>query len=300
MPLWRFLASLFGRDASTTVPAPAVKAIARYSLPATPAASVKLAAFACPTCGAHTAQTWYQPYARRLDSESQTPFLPDKELLEAFEKHAREEGDQERRKMFDEHVKWTRGMLLGLPFIKKLSSSKYVDYTLDNVFISRCYTCSELALWVHDRLLFPPTRTGPPPNPDLPQQIRRDYEEASTVLDLSPRGAAAMLRLAIEKLCEHVGAQGDDINARIAWLVARGLPEKIQQALDAVRVIGNEAVHPGQLDLRDDRDTASELFDLVNIIADEMISRPERVKAVYNKIPQSKKAAIDKRDKAAK
>jgi Domain of unknown function (DUF4145) len=251
-------------------------------------------------CGAHTAQTWYQPYATRLEESSKVPFLPDSQLLEAFEKEAKEEADQKTRQVLEGHAGWTREMLLGLPFLKRASSSKYVDYSLDNVFISKCFTCSKLALWVHDRLLFPPTRTGPPPNQDLPPRILRDYEEASTVLDLSPRGAAALLRLAIEKLCEHVGAKGDDINARIAWLVEHGLPEKLQQALDAVRVIGNEAVHPGQLDLHDDRETASELFDLVNIIADEMISRPNRVKAVYDKIPENKRAAIDKRDKKHK
>jgi len=44
-----------------------------------------------------------------------------------------------------------------------------------------------------------------------------------------------------------------------------------------VRVIGNEAVHPGKLDLKDDRDTATRLFKLVNIIAEQMISNPKHV-----------------------
>jgi hypothetical protein len=271
-------------------------------MPATPLPSVTLTAFACPHCGAHTAQFWYRTYADELSGESKTPVLPNQELIDAFEKEAKAATEEEEREKFEGFASWGRHMMLGLPFLEKRRSSSavYPDYNVDNFFISRCFTCSKLALWVHDRLLFPPTRTGPPPNSDLPQDILRDYEEASTVLDLSPRAAAALLRLVIEKLCERVGAKGDDINARIAWLVAHGLPEKLQQALDAVRVIGNEAVHPGQLDLRDDRDTASELFDLVNIIADEMISRPNRVKAVYDKIPQSKRAAIDKRDKGAK
>ena len=70
----------------------------------------------------------------------------------------------------------------------------------------------------------------------------------------------------------------------------------IQKALDAVRVIGNEAVHPGTLDLKDDRDTAIKLFKLVNIIADQVISNPKHVEEVYGQIPEAKRKAIEKRD----
>jgi Domain of unknown function (DUF4145) len=49
----------------------------------------------------------------------------------------------------------------------------------------------------------------------------------------------------------------------VASLVRKGLSPVVQQALDAVRVIGNEAVHPETLDLKDDRDTATTLFGLV-------------------------------------
>ena len=71
----------------------------------------------------------------------------------------------------------------------------------------------------------------------------------------------------------------------------------VQHALDAVRVIGNEAVHPGTLDLKDDRDTAMRLFGLMNIIAEQMISNPKHIKELYDKLPESKRTAIEKRDK---
>ena len=92
----------------------------------------------------------------------------------------------------------------------------------------------------------------------MPADVLRDYKEAQSILNLSPRGAAALLRLVIEKLVTHLKAEGRDINAQIAWLVSKGLPEQVQQALDAVRVIGNEAVHPGSMDLHDDKNTALE------------------------------------------
>jgi hypothetical protein len=40
---------------------------------------------------------------------------------------------------------------------------------------------------------------GPPPNPDLPDDLMLDYEEASKIVSLSPRGSAVLLRLAIQK-----------------------------------------------------------------------------------------------------
>jgi Domain of unknown function (DUF4145) len=134
------------------------------------------------------------------------------------------------------------------------------------------------------------------PNPDLPESVRRDYDEASTILDLSPRGAAALLRLGIQVLCRHLGEKGKNINDDIASLVRKGLDERVQQSLDVVRVVGNNAVHPGQVDLRDDRATAERLFGLVNLIAEIMISRPKHVKEMYESLPEDARKAIEKRD----
>ena len=126
--------------------------------------------------------------------------------------------------------------------------------------------------------------------------ILRDYEEASSILNLSPRGAAALLRLAIQKLCKHLGENGKNINNDIESLVKKGLSPIIQKSLDVVRVIGNEAVHPGTLDLRDDRDVASKLFRLVNLITDRMITYPKQVNEMFDGLPAPKKEEIQKRD----
>ncbi len=119
----------------------------------------------------------------------------------------------------------------------------------------------------------------------MPQDIRRDYDEAGSILNLSLRGAAALLRLAIQKLCKELGQPGENINADIAALVANGLHPMLQKALDTVRVVGNDAVHPGQIDLRDDRATAESLFRLVNMIVEKTISEPKHVEALYALLP---------------
>jgi hypothetical protein len=167
----------------------------------------------------------------------------------------------------------------------------------DDFAACRCVHCRRFSYWV-DRKLVHPRATGTPlPNADLSTDVARDYQEARQIATESPRGSAALLRLAIQKLCRELGEPGKNINDDIAALVQRGLPPKVQQALDIVRVVGNNAVHPGQIDLRDDEQIVSKLFGLINLIADVMITQPKHVQALYDEVvPENMKTAISKRD----
>jgi hypothetical protein len=149
---------------------------------------------------------------------------------------------------------------------------------------------------VKSALVYPVRGEAPLPNPDMPEDVRLDFDEAGRIFQISPRGAAALLRLAIQKLCRELGGKGQNIDDDIAMLVKNGLDVRIQRSLDIVRVIGNESVHPGQIDLRDDVGTAEKLFVLVNIIADAMISQPKHIEEMYAGLPESKRAAIERRD----
>ena len=181
------------------------------------------------------------------------------------------------------------------------SSGKYVGYKLFNVHVSKCFSCSHCALWHRDKLIYPIRGTAPLPNPDLPPDVLADYEEADSILNQSPRGAAALLRLAIQKICWFLGHKGKKIDDAIAAMVAEGLPKPIQQALDTVRVVGNNAVHPGKIDLKDDVATAEKLFGLVNLIAQDRISNPKAVAEMYEQVvPESTRNAIDARDAKSK
>ena len=118
--------------------------------------------------------------------------------------------------------------------------------------IAICAACQKYNLWFREqenadsRMVWPDTPDVPPPNSDLNDDITSDYREAASILNNSPRGAAALLRLCVQKICIALGLKGTDLNSDIADLVKRGLPPKGQQSLDAVRVIGNESVHISQ------------------------------------------------------
>lgn len=133
-------------------------------------------------------------------------------------------------------------------------------------------------------------------HPDMPPDIRADYDEARNIAQDSPRGSAALLRLCVQKLCKHLGEPGKNINDDIGSLVKKGLPVEIQQALDIVRVIGNNAVHPGELSSEDVQQVATTLFELVNHIVEDRISRPNRLATLFTGLPSQALAGIANRD----
>lgn len=60
------------------------------------------------------------------------------------------------------------------------------------------------------------------PNADMDEDIRNDFLEAAAVLDTSPRGSAALLRLCVQKLCVQLGEKGRNVNDEIGALVRKG------------------------------------------------------------------------------
>lgn len=161
---------------------------------------------------------------------------------------------------------------------------------------AKCAHCGDFSVWWYGEMVRPAVTPVEKPSNDLPTEVRRDYEEAAQIVQKSPRAAAALLRLAIQKLCASVGGTGANLNTDIAKLVEGGLPVKIQKMLDTVRVIGNHAVHPGQINLDDQPQTAEALFRLVNIVAEKMISEPKEIDALYGSLPEKDKEQIAKRD----
>ncbi len=130
----------------------------------------------------------------------------------------------------------------------------------------------------------------------MPGAVKADFEEAGSILDLSPRGAAALARLCIQKLTTELGEKGENLNIDIGELVKKGLEVEVQQALDIVRVIGNNAVHPGTIDLKDDKETALTLLSLVNMIVERRIAGPKKLLNLFAGLPAGALQQIERRD----
>lgn len=253
--------------------------------------SIKETAFNCPHCGALAKQFWSSVFIEGYSDDKPLPILVDKAFLDKLDLSDIKDV-VERKKLLD----WFLRMAEGAPFIEVNDNSAYLRRQIRNCYVSNCFNCHNVSIWIYDKLIHPVVGNVVSANPDMSDDIRRDYEEAGSILNQSPRGAAALLRLAIQKLCKELGQPGENINEDIKALVAAGLDSRVQQSLDAVRVIGNSAVHPGKIDIRDDRVTAEALFKLLNLIVDKTISEPKHIKEIYDSLPENLREAIAKRD----
>lgn len=195
------------------------------------------------------------------------------------------------------HMEW-------LKLIGEKGSARFVTLA-ENFYATRGPCCSRESLWrvitevgevPYAKLIYPTTVQAPQAHSDMPEDIARDFEEARQVCSSSPRAAAALLRLCVQKICNHLLGKPGKIDDQIGELVKRGLPQRAQQALDSVRVIGNESVHPGTMDLSDTPEIAQALFRLVNLIIQDCISAPKEAEAVYGLLPEGKRQGIERRD----
>lgn len=160
-----------------------------------------------------------------------------------------------------------------------------------------CIICYEHSVWHKRKMIYPALSTAPLPHKDMPEIIKNDFSEARDILVKSPRGACALLRLALQKLCDELVEGNQNLNSKIGVLVDRGLSKQLQRAFDFVRITGNDAVHGiGDLNTEDNPEIAQALFKLINMIIEKMITEPKEVDDFYNLIPESKREAIEKRD----
>ncbi len=187
-------------------------------------------------------------------------------------------------------------------------TESYLKYQKERtrIWVARGQCCNKNSYWwvdefnetlpIKGHMVLPIQSMAPMPHEEMPEQIKSDYLEARAIVGQSSRGACALLRLAIQNLCLDLGYTSGKINRDIASMVEDGLPVQIQQALDIVRVVGNNAVHPGELVKDDVDEIAIGIFHLINEIVEDRVAKPKRISALYNKLPSGAVEAIQKRD----
>lgn len=192
---------------------------------------------------------------------------------------------------------YNRFFYSGSQFYKVVEKNTGISGCDSNVLVAVCQSCKNKVIWINNEYVYPDIM-GVEPNSDMPDAVKKLYLEASKIYNKSPRAACALLRLAVDKLCHELGATDRDINKNIGILVKQGLPETVQRALDVVRVVGNKAVHPGQISYDvDDKNTAIILMKLLNVITERMITEPKEISELYEGLPDSAKNSIEHRDR---
>jgi len=93
---------------------------------------------------------------------------------------------------------------------------------LSDFGISECDLCHKQTIWFNKKIIEPIISPAPMAHKDMPNNVLVNFNEARDIVEKSPRAAAALLRLALEKLLPQLGAEGDDINKMIGNLVKKG------------------------------------------------------------------------------
>ncbi|WP_158582913.1 DUF4145 domain-containing protein [Lysinibacillus yapensis] len=233
-------------------------------------------AFHCPRCKVLVPQKWYK-------LERSYPHNENVELVEVNLK--------------SENRKPIGGPMGGIRNPDGSEPNFHFDWHLE---LSYCTHCHNYTIWENKKIIFPYTTELPQPHEDMLEDVRGIYIEAMNVFKHSPRAAAALLRLAIELMIpqlEDYQIKKSSINNMIGELVQKDIPEHVQQGLDSIRVYGNEGIHPGEIDLTDDESIVLFLFELINIMVEELITKKKKIKSFYENLPQGKLQGIFQRDK---
>jgi hypothetical protein len=131
----------------------------------------------------------------------------------------------------------------------------------------------------------------------MPEDVKKDYEEARLVVNHSTRAAAALLRLALQKLCRCLGEPGEHLDTDIRSLAQQPeVGERVIRAADTLRITGNNAVHPGEMNEEDIDEISKGLFDLLNLIVNAAITEPKKWDAMYEALPEKPRKAAEKKD----
>ncbi|MEH7299371.1 DUF4145 domain-containing protein [Neobacillus drentensis] len=145
-------------------------------------------------------------------------------------------------------------------------------------------------------MVYPNNLNVEPPNPDMPAEVQDLYNEARSIAALSVKSAAALLRLALEKLLVYFGAQIGTIDMMIQDLIEKGVitPNgSVRKALDSLRLIGNSAVHTTSINLTEDPRMAPALFKVINFVVEKIITEEKEMEEIYALVPESKRGSLD-------
>lgn len=72
--------------------------------------------------------------------------------------------------------------------------------------IHRCQCCGRKIIWIDNNYVYPDI-VAEEANKDMPDSVKQLYNEAGLIYNKSPRAACALLRLAIDRLCNELGEQ---------------------------------------------------------------------------------------------
>lgn len=160
---------------------------------------------------------------------------------------------------------------------------------------STCRRCEKRTVWRGEQIIYPPSSPAPLAHPDMPESVAALYNEARAVAAASRRAGAALARAALERLLKELDPEAPTkarLDDRIARVSVR-VTSPTAKLLTVCRHVGNESLHGGDnpdeaviLLLTDaDSKLMDAIFESINLVVDDLITRPARVDKIYDTVP---------------
>lgn len=230
--------------------------------------------FICPRCNSFAAQTWHDLQYRVSASRSGSTWL------------------------------LARDIEFGGGQVENVD-----DTFLDTTWrMSECSSCSHKSVWRSATLVFPQTSPAPVPSEDMPAEVRELYDEASAVAAVSKRAGAAFARATLERLLKLLDPEAPK-GSRLDDHIARAIPRvnlATGKLLTLIRHVGNKSLHVEDVPddavvlllNDDDAELLGVIFQTINDVVEELITRPTQAALLYDSVPAPVRAAAEA--KAAK
>jgi hypothetical protein len=215
--------------------------------------------FSCPHCNVVAHQDWFSLFLKPENANEVDFLTPETVTVRTLVQGRGEWNDIKEIDQFVERLKKNE-----LTYIYQ-KNSQSLKVQMANLHLSSCHSCNGFALWVGDRLVFP---YNVEKTPDL---VEEDLEEAAAVLNKSPRGATALMRVCIQKLVPLLQQDGKSLNDYMSSLVRKGLEVEIQQSMEVLQVLRSDPVQLTNFDSQDDKEMAVRFFESLKAVLERRI-----------------------------
>ena len=155
-------------------------------------------------------------------------------------------------------------------------------FSASEIAVAQCRDCESISVWVNEKMVYPEA-CGVEPHDDMPEQAKKTFREAQSILGKSPRGACMMLRLCVEQLLTELGYKQKNLADKIKAAAPEGSP--LRSILNACRLAGNEFVHAGTFEELDKSGLQPELIadalsTFINQAVLQLVSIPKEARKI--------------------
>ena len=160
-------------------------------------------------------------------------------------------------------------------FLNSFSEKRNLFRTNGSYDRAECAGCKQISIWVNKKMVYPLTPSAPNPSDDMPDSVKKVYEEARLVEPYSKRAAMVLLRVSLEKLMENQEIEGKTLHEKIKNLAKKGVTDEAIRWLLAVKHLGNEAAHIGDIEPNDEEvvKNVSKMFTTINLVVTIVITQ---------------------------